>query len=54
MLTTRQILMNIYADRRNNYLTIASFADCNGLTEDEAIELIVLSRKVFNSPHPES
>lgn len=53
MNTVRKQLCDIYLDWRNNYLTIDVFAEHNGLTWDQAGELIDFSRKVFSSKHPE-
>lgn len=50
----RDILINAYLDYWNNYLTVAKYAEHNGLTENEAKTLIDLARQVFNHPHPES
>ena len=54
MIQTRQILIEIYLDFINNYLTVKYYATCNALTLEEAQELISLARKVYNQPHPES
>jgi hypothetical protein len=50
----RNILINVYLDWRNNYLTIDKYAEHNGLTVNEAQTLIDLSREVFNHQHPEA
>lgn len=50
----REQLIAIYLDWRNNYLTVAKFAEHNGLTEDEAETLIDLARLVFSHDSPEA
>ena len=50
----RETLINVYLDWRNNYLTVAKYAEHNGLLESEAQKLIDLSREVFNHLHPEA
>lgn len=48
------MLIDIYLDFWNNYLTVERYAECNGLHNDEAEALISLARKVFNTNHPEA
>lgn len=50
----RSHLCRVYLDWRNNYLTVAKFAEHHGLTEDQAGALITLAREVHNSQHPEA
>ena len=50
----RDLLIAAYLDYRNNYLTIAHYAECNGLTLSEGGALIGLAREVFNTPHPDA
>ena len=50
----RDTLIAVYLDYLNNYLTIETYADHNGLTETQATALIDLARLVFNSPHPDA
>lgn len=50
----RQTLINAYLDYYNNYLTVAKYAEHNGLTEDQARSLLQLAQKVYYSNHPES
>lgn len=52
--SARDWLVALYLDWRNNYLTVAKFAEHNGLTEDEAETLIDLARLVFSHNHPEA
>ena len=41
-------------DYVNDYLTVETFAEHNGLTDDEAKELLALAKKVALHPHPEA
>lgn len=50
----RDYLIDLYLDRFNNYLTTELFAEHNGLTDSEALDLLVLARKVYNHKHPEA
>lgn len=50
----RDTLINTYLDYINNYLTIAKFAEHNGITELQGAALIALAKSVFESVHPES
>ena len=50
----RETLIAVYLDFRNNYLTVKTYAERNGLTEEQADKLIDLARDVFNSDHPEA
>ena len=52
--SARDWLVALYLDWRNNYLTVAKFAEHNGLTEDEAETLIDLARLVFSHDSPEA
>lgn len=52
--TAERILVDIYLDWVNNYLTVEKFAAANGLTEYEANQLISLARHVTNRPGIES
>lgn len=47
----RDTLIAAYLDYVNNYLTVATYAEHNGLTEAQAQTLIDLARTVANSPH---
>jgi hypothetical protein len=53
-MTTREKLMEDYADWRNNYLSPALFAEHRGLTEEEGKLLIELGRLIASHDHPES
>ncbi len=50
----RDVLRSIYCDWRNDYLTVDKFAEHNGLTSEQAVNLIDLAREVFSSSHPEA
>ena len=51
---TRAQLIAVYLDYRNNFLSIAGFAEYYGLYEDEAAHLINAARSCFNREHPEA
>jgi hypothetical protein len=53
-MTARQSLITLYLDYLNNYVTVERYAECNGLTVEQAHSLITLGRHVFNSDHPEA
>lgn len=50
----RDILIDAYLDRVNNYLTDAVYAEHNGLTPEQASALLALAKEIFNTPHPEA
>jgi hypothetical protein len=50
----RDILIDVYDDWRNNYLTIEKFAEHNGLLPSEAEALLSLAREINMHEHPES
>lgn len=54
MKQARNYLIELYDDYRNNYLTVAVFAEHHGLLEVEAAFLIDLARRVAGHPHPEA
>lgn len=49
----KQQLIEMYLDFRNNYLTVAKWAEHNGLYEDDAEAIINAARHIINAPHPE-
>ena len=53
-MTARQYLTTHYLDYRNNYLTVAVFAEHNGLTEQQATNLLAIAKDVFYSNHPQA
>lgn len=52
-MTARDQLIAIYLDWKNNYVSIDRFAECNGLTNLQAREVVQLAMHVFDSEHPE-
>ena len=50
----RDTLISIYMDWFNDYLTVETFAEHNGLTSEQAQVLIDLARDVAHSEHPEA
>lgn len=51
---TREMLQNEWLDYRNNYLTLAKFAEHRGLRESEAGALVFLARECHERNHPEA
>lgn len=51
---SRNDLIAVYLDWRNNFLTITGFAEYYGLHDQEAADLIDLARRCFEIPHPEA
>lgn len=52
-ISAREYLKSVYLDYLNNYIGVSKFAEHNGLTFEQAYELINLARIVFNSEHPD-
>lgn len=52
--SARDYLTAVYLDWRNNYLTAAKFAEHNGLTTQQALDLIELAREIANTEHPDA
>lgn len=52
-LMMRNILISVWLDFTNNYLTISKYAEHNGLTEYEADQLLKLAAIVSSHNHPE-
>lgn len=50
----RETLAQIYLDWRNNYISVDVFAEHNGLTYSEAVQLIELAKSCFENPHPDA
>jgi hypothetical protein len=48
-MNSRTHLIEQYLDYRNNYLTVALFAEHQGMTEQQGKTLIDLGRDLFNS-----
>lgn len=53
MPAAREMLVALYLDYRNNYLSPKGYADAHGLYLHEAEELIKLARAVADHDHPE-
>jgi hypothetical protein len=51
---TRRQLAAVWLEWVNDYLTIGTYADHNGLTYDEAAALLKLARACHEQPHPEA
>lgn len=51
---TRQDLIALYADWRNNFLTVEKFAAHYGIHEEHACRLIDVLRDIATTPHPEA
>jgi len=54
MQNARQYLTLLYLDWWNNYASIPTFAEHNGLTEEQAKTLLELAKDVYNSEHPDA
>ena len=54
MKQARDYLIEIRLDFINNYLTLDKWAEHNGLTLDEARDMLNLARKVSEHEHPEA
>lgn len=50
----REYLASVWLDYINNYLTLETFAEHQGLTEDEAFTLVMLAKQCHEIPHPEA
>jgi hypothetical protein len=50
---TREELKKEYLDWVNNYLTPEKFSEHRGLTLEEGLKLIELSRSTFENNHPD-
>ena len=50
----RDVLISMYFDWVNNYLTQSKYSEHNGLTEKQAEILLELAQNVSESEHPES
>lgn len=50
----RDYLNSVYLDYFNNYLTVDKFAEHNGLTYSEALELLKVAKSCHENPHPEA
>ena len=50
----RGVLIEVYLDYRNNYLTIEKWAEHNGLNRTQGETVLWVAREVFESMHPEA
>ncbi len=50
----RQILIDLYLDYRNNYISYEVMAEHHGITPNEMKVLLGVARSVFESEHPEA
>jgi hypothetical protein len=50
----RDVLIDVYLDMVNNYLTTERYAEHNGLTNEQAELLRYLANDVYNSDHPDA
>lgn len=48
------VLIAIRLDIQNNYLSLDTYADHNGLTPMQAARLSDLAKEVFSTPHPDA
>jgi hypothetical protein len=49
-----QVMIDIWLDYRNNYLTVSGYAERNALTMPQAARVLGLAQAIFNSTHPEA
>lgn len=50
----RETFVKWYLDYVNNYLTVEKFAEHNGVSVDQANQIIKLGKEIHETPHPES
>lgn len=50
----RELLISIYLDWCNNYISVEKLAEHNGLTKEQGEALVNLARKVTFSNHPDA
>lgn len=50
----RQKLIDAYLDYVNNYVSVETWAEHNGLSIAQGYELIRLARQVANDPHSDA
>ena len=53
-MSARAQLCAIYLQWRNDFVTVARFAEYHGITDAQAADLINLARDIFNTDHPEA
>lgn len=52
--TVRTIAHAIALEYQNHYVTIAKFAEHNGIYEQDALELIQICNRIISKPHPDA
>lgn len=50
----RQMLVDLYLDYVNNFITLKGFAEHYGMTEVQAQKLLTVCSEFHETPHPES
>jgi hypothetical protein len=50
----RDYLVNQYTDFVNNYLTVELWAEHNGITIPDAVQILALALKLSKENHPEA
>lgn len=50
----RDQLIEVYYDYVNNYASYLSFAEQNGLTGDECLDLLALCKRIMAHQHPDA
>jgi hypothetical protein len=50
----RHVLSTAYLDYLNNYLSVATYAEHNGLTVPQGQAFIALAKSIFESSHPDA
>ena len=50
----RDLLIKAYLEWRNDYLSVSTWADHNGMTTEDAKTFLKLAMKVYTSEHPEA
>lgn len=53
MQNARNYLENIYLDMVNNYLSIEKWAEHNGITTEQARDLLKVAKRVYDTDHPD-
>lgn len=50
----REILIKAYLDYRNNWLTVETWSEHNGLTIEEGNKFLLLAKQVCSHQHPDA
>lgn len=53
-MSARAQLCALYLQWVNEFLSVGAFAECHGITDAQAADLITLARDIFNTDHPEA